>query len=247
VALASNQFDAVLFDFAGTLFAPQPAATQVALAAESLGLTITPEDCGRLAGLFEAAGMPGAAYPQSVPEQLRDLYAVRDLGPDAHRAAYTALMSTVHAPAGLAAAIYERIRLAAGWVPYSDAHTTIRALVERRIVVGLVSNVGFDIRPILIAHGMEQLAAHATLSFEQGVSKPDVAIFRRALADLGATPSNTLMVGDHPLADGGAAALGVQTLILSMSAPGARHGLDQVLELVFADRPASRDGNSAPL
>ncbi len=227
-----NRLDAVLFDFAGTLFVPEPAARQVALAAAALGLALSPEECERLGARFEAAGMPGAPYPAAVPETLRALYAKRDLGPDAHRAAYTALMSTVPAPRGLAAAVYERILLAEGWVPYEDSRRTIGALLDGRVAVGLISNVGFDLRPILIAHGMGRLAAHATLSFEHGLTKPSPELFGRALADLGATAARTLMVGDHPVADGGAAALGMRTLILPMSAPGARHGLDQVLEAV---------------
>ncbi len=226
-----NRLDAVLFDFAGTLFVPEPAVRQVALAAAALGLALSPEECERLGARFEAAGMPGAPYPAAVPEAFRALYAKRDLGPDAHRAAYTALMSAVPAPRGLAAAVYERILLAEGWVPYEDSRRTIGALLDGRVAVGLIRNVGFDLRPILIAHGMGRLAAHAS---------PE--LFGRALADLGATAARTLMVGDHPVADGGAAALGMRTLILPMSAPGARHGLDQVLEAVRGNGVMPRAG-----
>jgi FMN phosphatase YigB (HAD superfamily) len=238
---ASKQVDAVLFDFAGTLFMPQPAARQVALAAKSAGLRLTSQECECIAARFERVGMPGGPYPASIPADLRALYAERDLGPDAHRAAYTALMSTAPAPEGLAGAVYERIRLPEGWVAYRDTHATIAVLVERGVAVGVVSNVGFDIRPILIAHGMDQLALHATLSFEVNAAKPAPEIFRSALAGLAAAPARTLMVGDHPVADGGAAAVGIQTLILPMSPPGTRHGLDRVIELVLGVTPASLD------
>jgi FMN phosphatase YigB (HAD superfamily) len=229
---SDERVDAVLFDFAGTLFAPQPAAQQVALAAERLGVVLSPGERERVAAQFLRAGMPGGPYPASVPEELASIYAQRDLGPEAHRAAYVALMSTVPAPAGLADAVYERVRLDDGWVAYSDTHETIQALSDRGVQVGLVSNVGFDLRPILRAHGLGQLARHATLSFEHGVAKPSPEIFERALASLDARPADTLMVGDHPLADGGAAVLGIRTLILPMSQPGSRHGLDRVLALV---------------
>jgi HAD superfamily hydrolase (TIGR01509 family) len=141
-------------------------------------------------------------------------------------------MSTVPAPAGLAAAVYARVRVEDGWIAYSDTHDTIQALTDRGVKVGLVSNVGFDLRPILTAHGLDQLTRHATLSFEHGVAKPSPEIFQRALANLDAQPADTLMVGDHPIADGGAGALGIHTLILPMSPPGARHGLDRVLARV---------------
>jgi FMN phosphatase YigB (HAD superfamily) len=223
---------AVLFDFAGTLFAPQPAQRQVELATERLGLALTADQCALLAGQLLDAGMPGGPYPEVVPAELAHAYAVRDLGSEAHRAAYVGLMSTVPAPAGLAAALYELVRHPDGWVPYSDAQDTIRALVDRDVPMGLVSNVGFDLRPILLGNGMDRLAGHATLSFEHGVAKPAAEIFRLALGLIGAEAEETLMVGDHPQADGGAAAVGMRTLILPMSAPGSRQGLDAVLELV---------------
>lgn len=227
-----EQVHAVLFDFAGTLFAREPAAQQVALAADGLGVVLTPRECESLAAQFLRVGMPGGPYPTSVPEELEAIYAQRDLGPDAHRAAYVALMSTIRAPGGLAAAVYDRVRLKDGWIAYSDTHETIQALTDRGVRVGLVSNVGFDLRPILTAHGLDQLACHATLSFEHGVAKPSPEIFQRALASLDTQPADTLMVGDHPIADGGAAALGIHTLILPMSQPGSKHGLDRVLALV---------------
>jgi HAD superfamily hydrolase (TIGR01549 family) len=227
---------AVLFDFAGTLFAPQPAARQVELAADELHLVLTPAECERLGAELLRAGMPGGPYPDSVPDELAALYAQRDLGPDAHRAAYVALMSTVPAPAGLEAAVYECVRRADGWVAYSDTHETIHALSDRGVPMGLVSNVGFDLRPILTAHGLGQLARHATLSFEVGVAKPSPEIFQHALADLGAQPEDTLMVGDHPADDGGGGALGIRTMILPMSPPGATHGLDRVVALVASTR-----------
>jgi HAD superfamily hydrolase (TIGR01549 family) len=223
---------AVLFDFAGTLFMPQPAARQVALAADTLGLPLTLRECERLAEQFLRVGMPGGPYPASIPEELEESYAQRDLSPEAHRSAYVALMSSVPAPEGLVAAVYARIRSKDGWIAYSDTQETIHALTERGVPVGLVSNVGFDLRPILTAHGLDQLARHATLSCEHRVAKPSPELFRRALASLDAQPEDTLMVGDHQLADGGAAALGIHTLILPMSPAGTRHGLDRVLELV---------------
>jgi len=227
-----QQVGAVLFDFAGTLFAPRPAAAQVSLAAGELGLKLSLAECERLATELLTAGMPGGPYPDSIPEHVVGLYASRDLSGEAHRSAYLALMSTVDAPAGLAEALYEQILRADGWVAYSDTRETLRALADRRLAVGLVSNVGFDLRPILVAHGMRELAAHATLSYEQGVVKPEPQIFRLALEGLDAQARSTLMVGDSETADGGAAALGIRTLILPMSPAGARHGLHRVLELL---------------
>jgi hypothetical protein len=51
------------------------------------------------------------------------------------------------------------------------------------------------------------------------------------LEALGVGPGAALMVGDNPRDDGGAARLGVRTLILPRT-EGALHGLDAVLRLV---------------
>jgi HAD superfamily hydrolase (TIGR01549 family) len=225
---------AVLFDFAGTLFARQAAGREVALAADALGVALSQSECERLGAQFLAAGLPGGPCPASIPEGAEQAYAERDLGPDRHRAAYMALSASIQAPAGLAERVYERVRTADGWIAYSDAQTTVRALTEMGIALGLVSNVGFDLRPILDAQNMNQLALHASLSFELGVAKPSPAIFQHALADLDTAPEDALMVGDDPIADGGATDLGVRALILPMSPPGARHGLRRVLDLIGA-------------
>jgi HAD superfamily hydrolase (TIGR01549 family) len=111
------------------------------------------------------------------------------------------------------------------------------ALDARGIKLGVVSNVGFDLRPILWHHGFEVLAAHCTLSFEHGVAKPDPAIFEAALTGLQASPAETLMVGDHPVADAAAASVGCRTMLLPMSPPGATHGLEGVLRVVAPGQP----------
>ncbi|WP_329232100.1 HAD-IA family hydrolase [Streptomyces canus] len=49
------------------------------------------------------------------------------------------------------------------------------------------------------------------ISYEQGREKPDPHLFLKACADLGTDPRATLMVGDNPIRDGGAAACGLRT------------------------------------
>jgi HAD superfamily hydrolase (TIGR01509 family) len=230
-----DPIQAVLFDFAGTLFMPQRASRFVLAAAHELGLDLSPADCERLADACLAAGFPGAPYPQSVPERLRGVYEQRDLSSDSHRAAYSGLLSTVEMPdPNLAGAIYEQIREPAGWVPYADARDLLDELAARGVRAGVVSNVGFNLRPILRAHGFAELAFRCTMSYEVGATKPDPRIFQAALRSLDASASTTLMVGDHHTADRGAEALGIRTLILPMTPPETVHGLRRVLELVGA-------------
>ena len=53
-----------------------------------------------------------------------------------------------------------------------------------------------------------------TLSFEQGVQKPDPRMFTRTLAALGADAATSLMVGDRSRPDGAAVEAGLTTLLL---------------------------------
>jgi HAD superfamily hydrolase (TIGR01509 family) len=229
---------AVLFDFAGTLFSPQPAAEWVEGAARDLGVEMTGAEIEWLAERCLAAGLPGGPYPDTVPDPVAAAYAERDLDPAAHRAAYVELLrGATEGWPGLAEAIYERVLDPVTWVPYSDARSVVDSLIAHEIHVGLISNVAFDLRPILRHHGFSELADRSVLSFEQHVTKPDPRIFRAALRMLGAEPAETLMVGDHPEADGAAAELGLRTLIWPMSPPGGEHGLERVLRAVAAPPP----------
>lgn len=231
---------AVLFDFAGTLFMPRAPNELVFEAARELGLDLAAEDLRRLADDYAAAGVPGGPYPTSVPDHIASLYERRDLSAEAHRAAYIGLLSSVdHPNPDLPAAIYAQILEPSGWVPYADAREVVEEVQRRGFRVGLISNVGFDVRPILRVHGFGQLARSTTLSYEHGVTKPDPRIFQAALAALGSDASQTIMVGDHPEVDIGGEALGIRTLILPMTPAGSVHGLDQVLSAVGDDQSRS--------
>ncbi|WP_414641195.1 HAD family hydrolase [Baekduia sp.] len=223
---------AVLFDVAGTLTMPAERSGWLSRAAAAVGLTLGADEASALGEELEAAGRPGGPYPATVPPELAAAYAGRDLDPAAHRAAYVGLLSTVVLPhPRLAEALYEDGLDPAGWTAYPDAAPVLASLRARGIRTAAVSNVGFDIRPALAAVGVLEHLDACVLSYEVGAAKPDPAIFRAACAALDSPPHATLMVGDHPSADGGATALGIRTLLLPMSRAGEPHGLDAVLAL----------------
>ncbi|HEY8758510.1 MAG TPA: HAD family hydrolase [Candidatus Limnocylindria bacterium] len=156
----------------------------------------------------------------------------RDLSPEAHRAGWTALFeqADIHKP-GLSALLYERVMDHQKWLPYPDAERVLRALRERGLRIGVVSNVAEDLRPVFVARGWGDLVDGYTHSYEHRIEKPDARIFLAACKAMGTAPSETLVVGDHPV-DGGAVAAGCVALLLPRVEPGQERGLERVLALV---------------
>ncbi|MGW3017955.1 HAD family hydrolase [Streptomyces longwoodensis] len=200
----------VLFDFSGTLFRIESAGSWLRATLDETGATLPEAELEGTARALEAAGaLPGGAAPQRVPEELAELWRRRDESAALHRAAYTGLARRVPLPdPALYDALYERHMNPAAWAPYPDAAEVLRTLVDRGVRVGVVSNIGWDLRPVFRAHGLDPHVDAYVLSYEHGVQKPDPRLFRVACEALGADPRRTLMVGDNRRADGGAAALG---------------------------------------
>ena len=202
--------DAVLFDFSGTLFRAEPVESWLRAALDETGATLTETELKDTARALEAAGaQPGGAPPQRVPEELAGVWARRDESARLHRAAFTGLSRQVPLPGpGLYDALYERHMSPAAWAPYPDARQVLRTLREHGVGVAVVSNIGWDLRPVFRAHGLDGYVDAYALSYEHGCQKPDRRLFSVACAELGADPRQVLMVGDSQESDGGAAALG---------------------------------------
>jgi HAD superfamily hydrolase (TIGR01509 family) len=223
--------DAVLFDFHGTLAQVEDPVAWVLAAAAACGRELDRSKATVLADRLVMAGRPGGPRPDRVPPHLAEHWADRDLYAHAHRAAYTGLAATVPTDVeGLPEALYDRLLGPEGWLPYADAETTLRRLHEAGVKVGVVSNIGFDIRPHFAAWGLDGLVDTFTLSFEVGRLKPDPAIFLRACGTLGVDPERTLMVGDTQT-DAGAVQAGCAALVLPAAEPGRPNGLGATLAL----------------
>jgi HAD superfamily hydrolase (TIGR01509 family) len=221
----------VLFDFHGTLAQVEDPVTWVVAAAAACGTSLDQGPATALADRLVTAGRAGGPLPHRVPPHLAEVWAARDLSGDNHRAAYTGLAATVGTDVeGLADALYDRLLGPHGWLPYADTEPTLRTLHDAGIRVGVVSNIGFDIRPHFAAWGLDCLVDAFVLSYEVGRCKPDPAIFLRACADVGVEPERALMVGDTP-ADAGAVRAGCAALVLPAGEPGGANGLDATLAL----------------
>ncbi|MGA5037472.1 HAD family hydrolase [Streptomyces capoamus] len=201
---------AVLFDFSGTLFRIETAESWLRAVLAGTGHTLPEDELTRAARALEAAGgLPGGPEPVELPADLAELWAVRDESAQLHRAVYTGLSRRVPLPdPGLHDALYDRHMVPAAWSPYPDAAKVLRTLRERGVGVGVVSNIGWDLRPVFRAHGLDAYVDTYALSYEHGVQKPDPRLFSVACEALGADPRRVVMVGDNRTADGGAAALG---------------------------------------
>jgi putative hydrolase of the HAD superfamily len=202
---------AVLFDFSGTLFRIESTESWLRAVLDEAGLTLTEAELTRAVRELESVGaLPGGVAPRvSMPEELAAVWGVRDESAELHRAAYTGLSRLVPLPdPTLHDALYDRHMLPAAWEPYPDAAEVLQALRERGIKVGVVSNIGWDLRPVFRAHGLDPYVDVYVLSYEHGIQKPDPRLFKTACTALGSEPGDVLMVGDDRRADGGAAALG---------------------------------------
>nr|WP_307812923.1 HAD-IA family hydrolase [Micromonospora veneta] len=223
--------EAVLFDFHGTLAQVEEPRDWVLAAAAACGVELDRVRATALADRLLTAGRAGGPRPTRVPPRLAELWADRDLYEHAHRGAYTGLAETVDAGIdGFAEALYERVLIPAGWVPYPDTEPVLKELRRAGVKVAVVSNIGFDVRPLFAAWGLDGLVDAYALSYEVGRCKPDPGIFLRACAMLGVDPERTVMVGDTP-ADAGAVSAGCAVLVLPAADPGRHNGLGAVLDL----------------
>ncbi|MFD0025936.1 HAD family hydrolase [Streptomyces sp. NPDC058382] len=202
----------VLFDFSGTLFRIESVRSWLAAALAERGVSVDDADFDRYAQELEAAGaLPGGPGPQRVPEHLTRAWASRDESARMHRAAYTGLARQVALPdPGLYDALYDRHRTPAAWCPYPDAAEVLGALADSGVPIGVVSNIGWDLRPVFRAHGLDARIDTYVLSYEHGIQKPDAQLFHIACTLLGQDPTDVVMVGDDRHADAGAAALGCE-------------------------------------
>ncbi|MDQ2782916.1 MAG: HAD-IA family hydrolase [Actinomycetota bacterium] len=164
----------------------------------------------------------------------------RDLDARRHRDVYD--RTVVGAPGvdkELADAMYALTHLQ--WDTYTDTLPVLQALRDNGTRIVVLSNVGYDLRPVLRRTGIDGLVDGLVMSYEVGVVKPDRGIFQRALDLLGLPAAEVLMVGDAWSDDAAAAALGVRTLILPRTDTDS-HGLELVLRLVVVSTPGRPSG-----
>ncbi|MFJ9594409.1 HAD family hydrolase [Streptomyces virginiae] len=227
----------VMFDFSGTLLRIESTEDWLGAGLAATGIRLSDEEFRATAGrLTEYGALPGGSAPRRMPAHLEALWKERDVSAGQHRASYGGLALAAGLPEPepeLAQALYDRHMSPAAWRPYPDTAPTLRELRRRGVPVAVVSNIGWDLRPIFRTHGLDELVDAYVLSYELGVQKPDPLIFRTACERLGVPPAEVLMVGDDRTADGGAAALGCPVHFVDHLPVDRRpHGLTPLLDLL---------------
>lgn len=217
-------FDAVLFDFGGTLFDHTTGPMLVVEAARRVGVALAPGVAESVWSEIDTAAMD--------PDEVA---LGRDLDPSVWQTRWTALFGIADRVApGLGHAIDASMLDPLAWVPYADTVPVLEALDEAGVAVGVVSNTGWDVRQPFAVRGLERFVSRFVLSYEVGVAKPDPQIFRLGCDAVGSDPTRTLFVGDNPVTDGGAVTSGLGALLVPPAALGAAHGLLGAARLVRA-------------
>jgi FMN phosphatase YigB (HAD superfamily) len=209
-------FRAVLFDWRGTLVV---SPTFEAWAGEALRRLGRPVDAARdiaarLARAEDELDGPGV-----------------DADATLHRDTYLRVLTGLGLDDELVASLYEVESDPAVNVFADDAATTMHRLKDAGLRLAVVSDIHMNIRPAFDAAGLDGVIDVFTLSVEQGVQKPDSAMFTRTLDALAVAADEALMVGDRSRPDGAAVEAGIATLLLPPLTDPAERRLHHVLAL----------------
>jgi HAD superfamily hydrolase (TIGR01493 family) len=198
-----TDFDAVLFDFSGTLFRLEEDESWFH------GITVDDREVdGHVqAELMRRMTAPTGQHVDMTPDAYH-AWVNRDLAPHLHREAYLHVLRESGLTDDHAESLYGLLIDPMNWTPYPDTAAVLQGLHRQGLKTAVVSNIAFDVRPAFESLGAAEFVDAFVLSFEIGAMKPDAVIFQAALDGLGVAAERALMVGDSDEADGGARALG---------------------------------------
>lgn len=174
--------------------APETAERWLARGLAEAGLRVQVEEQAAWAAKAARAGFPGPATPhrELTADQLA-AWRHRALDPEIHEAVYRDLLERAELPWPQAAqALYRRHMAGDGWQSYPDAVNVLKRLTTAGVACGVVSNIGWDIRVPLLAAGLLPHLDAVVCSYEEGVRKPDRALFAIACKRLGVDPRRAL-------------------------------------------------------
>ena len=203
---------AVFFDLYNTLARFHPPREQLQMrAARDFGLELEP--AGILRGYVEAdhymTEQNGRRHIAQLPREERRAFFAR----------YERLIlkgAGVDADEELAARVWARVReIPYAMRAYDDAVPTLRALKERGLTLGLVSNIYQDLGDLCQRLGVAPFLDFMVSSQSAGAEKPHAGIFLAALEKAKVEPQEALHVGDQYHGDVvGARGVGIHPILL---------------------------------
>lgn len=129
-------------------------------------------------------------------------------------------VSDVGAKAGFFEALYEHFATAMPWRVFPDVLPTLTCLRANGIKLAVISNWDDRLRPLLSTLGLAHHFEAILVSAEEGVRKPDPALFVEAARRLGVDPKAAVHVGDSPREDAaGAQAAGMGAVLVDRLPP----------------------------
>ena len=226
---------AVFFDFYGTLAGWEPVAGDIqrqSAAAEGLEI--------------DAAAIE-RAYPtaNAMFDRENAIMRLASRTPEQREAFLAEYEQTLLAIAGydvsikMAHAIWLRVRSAPKELGlYPDARSTLKAIREQGLSIGVISNMGTDLPNYLENMGISPFVDASVSSGEVGVAKPHPAVFQAALNKVGVSAANALHVGDGYESDVlGAASAGLSALYLQRDPAAGVPGTHPIVR-ALAEVPA---------
>lgn len=221
-----TRFDAVLFDWCGTLVEYPTHEDRFRPILERLGRPHDPDTLKRLVHAYEAA----ETEPAAMQADKRCDLSARD-----HAATKHLICEVAGIDSELATEIERSYGDFATYTTYPEVVDVITSLTDAGVKVAIISDFHVDLRPHLDLLGLLDRISGFALSCEVGVTKPDQAMFEAALTYVAEPPERCLMVGDNPHPDCGGAPLGISTLLLPLQRAPRPPLLDAVRVLVLGD------------
>jgi FMN phosphatase YigB (HAD superfamily) len=132
---------------------------------------------------------------------------------------------------GLAERMYADQPNPEGWSPFPETIEVMHQLHTAEIPMAVISDIGWDVRPIFAHHTVAHCVSAWVLSFAHGFEKPDPRMFTMGCDVLGVSPADTLMIGDNLMKDGGAIHAGLQALVLPAWSGIGERGLRSALAM----------------
>lgn len=195
---------AVFFDWMNTLAHPEPDRHEYyCQAARELGIELSPQKVMR--GIYAADSQLPAGIPPRWSEEKEQEPFIRfqeiilaEAGVELPRDVILKLLK-----------MFKQLVEGATWVLYDDVLPTVKALKQRGLILGLISNIYL---------GRARLGPYldfVVTAKEAGASKPEPPIFLLALEQAGVNASEAVYVGDQYQTDVlGARGVGIKPILI---------------------------------